>query len=100
VHPVYFEFLSQKPDDVNIELPPGWLVTAVPKPQDQNLRLVEYAVSADNAKGSLHQSRKLDINIRTLDTKSYGPLRSFFQIVKAGDEQPVVLLPGTATSTN
>jgi hypothetical protein len=100
VHPIYFEFLSQKVDDVDIELPPGWQVTSVPQPQDQNLRVVEYAVSADNPKGSLHLSRKLDINILTLDTKYYGPLRSFFQMVKAGDEQLVVLLPGTATSSN
>jgi len=100
VHPIYFEFLSEKLDDVSIELPPGWQVAAVPKPQNQNLRVVGYGVSADNANGSLHLTRKLDINILTLDTKYYGPLRSFFQMVKAGDEQSVVLVPGTASASN
>ena len=99
-HPIYFEFPSHKTDDITVELPPQWQVTGVPKPQNQDLRVVGYAVAADNSKGNLHLTRKLDINILSLEQKYYGPLRSFFQIVKAGDEQQVVLLPGTATSSN
>ncbi len=99
-HPIYFEFLSSRTDDITVELPPQWQVTSVPKPQNQELRVVGYAVAADNSKGTLHLTRKLDINILSLEQKYYGPLRSFFQIVKAGDEQQAVLLPSTATSSN
>jgi hypothetical protein len=100
VHPIYFEYLSQDVDDVTVELPSGWQISAVPKPHDEELRVVGYAVAAENNNGTLHLTRKLDISILTLDTKYYGPLRSFFQIVRAGDEQQVVLVPGTATSKN
>ncbi len=100
VHPIYFEFLSQKLDDISVELPPGWQISGLPQPQSRDLRAFVYTVSAENNKGMLHLTRKLDINALSLETKYYGPLRSFFQIVKAGDEQSAVLLQGTATSSN
>jgi hypothetical protein len=100
VNPIYFEFPSQELDEVTVEVPAGWQIASLPKPQDQNLRVVGYAVSAENNKDALHLTRKLDINILTLETKYYSPLRSFFQIVRAGDEQQVVLQPDTSTSKN
>jgi hypothetical protein len=100
VHPVYFDYLAQKLDDVTIELPSGWLVSSLPKSQNQDLHVVAYACAADNNNGTLHLKRKLDINILLLDTKYYSPLRSFFQSVRSGDEQQIVLQPGTAVSGN
>jgi len=98
VNPIYFEFLSQRLDDISVEVPAGWQITGLPHPMNQDLRAFVYAVSAENSKGALHLTRKLDINALSLETKYYNPLRSFFQIVKAGDEQQVILQPGTATS--
>ena len=100
VHPIYFEFLSQKADDITVEIPSGWQISGVPQPQNHDLRVVGYAVAAENAKGALHLTRKLEINTISIDQKYYSPLRSFYQIVKAGDDQQVILLPGTATSAN
>ena len=100
VHPIYFEFLSRKVDDITVELPGGWQVAAVPKPQNQDLHVVGYAVSAENNQGALHLTRKVDISIVSLDPKYYGPLRSFYQIVKAGDEQQIVLVPSNTVSAN
>jgi len=94
VHPIYFKFLSQTLDDITIELPSGWQIASVPQPQNQDLRVVSYLVSAENNKGVLHLTRKVDVNILTMETKYYSPIRSFFQIVKAGDEQQVVLAFG------
>jgi hypothetical protein len=39
-------------------------------------------------------TRKLDINSLTIDQKYYPSLRAFFQMVRDGDEQPVVVEPG------
>jgi hypothetical protein len=100
INPIYFEFPSQELDEVTVQVPAGWQISSLPKPQDQNLRVVGYAVSAENNKDALHLTRKLDINILTLETKYYSPLRSFFQIVRAGDEQQIVLQPDTSTSKN
>ena len=99
-HPIYFEFLSQKLDDITIELPSGWQITNLPKPLDKDLHVVGYGLSAENDKGALHLTRKFDISIITMDTKYYAPLRNFFQIVRAGDEQQVVLETGTAAARN
>lgn len=99
-HPIYFEFLGQKMDDVAIELPAGWQIAGVPKPQNQDLHVVGYSFTAENSSGGLHLTRKFDISTLTLDAKYYAPLRSFFQIVRAGDEQQVVLEHGTAVTGN
>src|SRR5208337_5483591 len=99
-YPIYFEFLAQKLDDVTIELPAGWQISSLPNPQNQDLHVVGHAFSAENNKGTLHLTRKFDINILMMDVKYYGPMQSFFQIVRTGDEQQVVLAAGAATASN
>jgi hypothetical protein len=100
VYPIYFEFLSQQLDDITIEVPAGWQISSFPQPQNRDLRAFVYACSAENSKGALHLTRKLDINALSLETKYYAPLRSFFQIVRTGDEQQVVLATGAAAASN
>jgi hypothetical protein len=36
VHPIYFQFPSQKVDDVTIDLPLGWQVQSLPQPKNQD----------------------------------------------------------------
>jgi Domain of Unknown Function with PDB structure (DUF3857) len=98
VHPVYFEFPAQKLDDVSIELPAGWQVSSLPKAQNLDFHVVAYSLGAENNR-TLRLTRKLDINIISMDTKYYSPLRSFFQGVKDGDDQKVVLTPGSALTS-
>jgi hypothetical protein len=93
-YPIYFEYLAQKLDDVNVELPAGWQISSLPAPQNQDLHVVGYALSVENKKGALHLTRKFDINILSMEAKYYGPMQSFFQIVRSGDEQQVVLAQG------
>jgi hypothetical protein len=81
-------------DDVTIELPAGWQITGLPKPQSHDLHAVDYALLSENTSGALHMTRKLDINSLTIDQKYYPSLRAFFQMVRDGDEQPVVVEPG------
>ncbi len=100
VYPIYFQFRSQELDDITVEVPAGWQIAGLPKPVNQNVRVFGYTISADNSNGALHLTRKLDINVLMLEPKYYSPLRSFFQIVKAGDEQQVVLQPGSSTASN
>lgn len=97
-YPVYYEYLSQKVDDVTIKIPAGWQISVLPAPINRDLHVVGYAVSAENTKGALHLTRKVEINTLTIDQKYYAPLRSFYQIVKAGDDQQIILVPGTAAA--
>ena len=100
VHPIYFEFPSEKVDDVTITLPEGWQVGSLPPAQDEGGQAVGYMIKADQDKQTLHLARKLRINLILLDVKYYATLRDFFQMVRKGDEQQIVLQPGAARTSN
>jgi hypothetical protein len=93
VHPIYFEFPSEKLDDVKIDLPLGWEVSSLPPAHTKDSKVVLYSLTAENEKGTVHLTRKLNIDLLILDPKYYNALRDFFQIVRTGDEEQVVLQP-------
>lgn len=100
VHPIYFDFPSEKVDDLTITLPAGWQVSSLPPAQDADVKAAEYVIKAENDKETLRVSRKLRLDLILLDAKYYPTLRNFFQIVRKGDEQQIVLQPGTAQTSN
>jgi len=96
VHPIYFHYTFTDTDNVSITLPPGLRSSNVPKPQNLDLKVCAYGLTAENDGGAMHISRRLMMNIGFLDTKFYGSLRNFFQTVRTGDEQPIVLAAADA----
>jgi hypothetical protein len=98
VHPIYFQFPSQKEDDVTITLPSGWQVSGLPPAQNQDEKVVVYAMKAEGGQGTVHLSRKLALNLLLVDLKYYASLRDFFQLARTGDDEQIVLQPGTATA--
>ena len=94
VHPIYFDFPTVRMDDVTIELPLDWKVNSVPPAHKDEGRVCSYNTTAENHLGTLHLTRKLNIDVLLLDAKYYGALRQFFQVVKTGDEQQIVVQPG------
>jgi len=99
VHPIYMEFPFEKVDTVTIDLPSGWQVSTLPPEQKQDGHIITFAMKTESEKGKLHLTRTLDVNFLILQPQYYGALRSFFQQVRTGDEQQIVLLPGTATAS-
>lgn len=100
VHPVYFEFPFQRADDISIDLPLGWQIATVPQPQRLDAKAIIYNLNATNDKGTLHVNRTLNVDILLLPAESYPNLRKIFQIVRTGDEQQVILLPGGGATGN
>ncbi len=100
VYPIYFQFPFEKLDDVTIALPPGWQVGSLPPEQNQDSNAVGYLLKAENDKQTLHLTRKLRIELVIVPAKYYPTLRGFFQIVRRGDEQQVVLQPGGTNASN
>jgi hypothetical protein len=100
VHPVYFEYTSEKLDDVSISLPLGWQVSSLPSAQDKDSKVVRYVLKAENDKNTVHLNRQLSIDLLMLDSKYYPALRNFFQLVRTGDEEQVVLQPIGARASN
>jgi hypothetical protein len=100
VQPLYFEFPFEKVDDVTIDLPLGWQVQTLPSPQKQDGHVVVYNLEAEKDATSVHLSRRLTVDLMLLDVKYYMALRNFFQVVRTGDEEQIVLQPGTASASN
>jgi hypothetical protein len=100
VQPIYFEYPREKVDDVTIELPPGWQVSSVPPPQDQNGKVVVYSLKVEQSPGTLRLTRKLTIDALLVHQKYYMALRNFFQAVRTSDGIQVVLQPGEIHASN
>jgi hypothetical protein len=100
VHPIYFEYPYQKDDDITVTLPAGWQVSSVPPAQTKDGHIVTYSIAAENGKDSLRLTRKLTVDFLILETKYYSALRSFFQVVRTGDEEQIVLQPGRLGASN
>jgi hypothetical protein len=91
VHPLYFTAPYERVDDVTIKLPPEWQVDAVPALQDADQKVLRYHLEADKGEGSVRLRRELALNLMYLDPKYYNAVRNFFQSVRAGDEEQVLL---------
>jgi transglutaminase-like putative cysteine protease len=100
VHPIYFQFPSEKIDDVSISLPLGWQVSSLPAAQDKDSKVIHYVLKAENDKSTVHLKRQLSVDLLLLDPKYYPALRNFFQLVRTGDEEQVVLQPIGARASN
>jgi len=93
VHDVYVDYPYEKEDDVTIELPQGWEVGNAPAPVAKDEKVIGYSLHVENNKTALHLTRTLTWNFLLLGVKYYPALRNFFQEVRTGDEQQIVLQP-------
>ena len=94
VHPLYFTFPYQHTDDVVIELPPGWQVGSVPKARTADIGVATYNSSAQTTGGTLTMKRELAWKTIIIQQKFYSQVRDFYQTVRAGDEDQIVITPG------
>ncbi|HET6929871.1 MAG TPA: DUF3857 domain-containing protein [Candidatus Acidoferrum sp.] len=100
VNAVYFHYPHRKTDDVTVELPPGWKIGSVPKPEDQDAKAAEYTLTVEQKPGAVHVTRVLRNDLLLLQKEYYSTLRSFFLVVKSSDEKQIVFEPGAAAANN
>lgn len=91
VHPIYFSYAFADADDVTIALPAGWDASEFPQPRNADLKAVVFRITAEKKDRSLHVTRRLEVNSEIFELKYYAALHNFFQNVRSGDEQQVVL---------
>jgi hypothetical protein len=87
-------------DGVSIELPPGWQVSSVPPEQKQDGHVIVYTSKVEPSPGALRLTRNFTVDFLILGQKYYPALRNFFQAVRAGDGQQIVLQPGEIHASN
>jgi hypothetical protein len=100
VYAVYFHYPYRKIDDVSIQLPLGWKLGSLAKPIDQDAKAAAYTMKAEDLGGNLHLTRMIRSDLMMVPKANYLALRGFFQMVRTGDEEQVVLQPGDAVSVN
>jgi len=100
VHAIYFSYPSAKIDDVTIDLPLGWQVSSLPPVQALDAKAAVYSLKVENNKGTLHLERRLTMDLLMVDLKLYPTLRNFYQVVRTGDEQQIVLQPLATAASN
>ena len=100
VFPICFSFPFQKIDDLTIELPLGWQVGSVPKPTDRDAKAIQYTLIAESGKSALHVKRTIRSDLYLVPADKYSVLRTFYQLVRSGDEQQIVLQQGAAAASN
>jgi hypothetical protein len=100
VHPIYFHYPSDKSDDITIELPVGWQVSNLPPVQNIDAKAARYNLNTDNSKGTLHVTRRVSLDLVMVESKLYPALRNFYQAIRTGDEQQIVLQPSATAASN
>jgi uncharacterized protein DUF3857 len=95
VHPVYFSFPYRHADDITIELPTGWQTSTVPKARAVDVNIASYSSGTQATAGKLNIKREITLNTILVRLEHYPQLREFYQSVRAGDEDQIVITPGT-----
>lgn len=98
VHPVYFHYPYEKSDTVNVELPLGWKLGSLAKPVDQDVKAIAYLMKVEDQNGILRFTRTIRSDLTIVNKDNYSSLRAFFQLIRTGDEEQVVLQPGAAVT--
>ena len=99
IYPLYFEFAFDHHDDVAIELPSGWRVSSALQPRRADYGALVYGTAVESAKGKLQVYRDLTQNAMMLKTSQYDAVRDFFQSVRTGDEEQIVISLETSAAT-
>jgi hypothetical protein len=99
VHPMYFHYASEKVDNVTIELPLGWQVSSLPKPESSDAKVMLYTMKVENNNGTLHVERRMKSDLINLDQKFYPALRKFYEVVRTSDEEQIVLQPASTAAS-
>jgi hypothetical protein len=89
--PIYFEYPSREVDDVHIQLPNNLQVESLPANQDVKLEYALYRASRKQDKNEIDITRDLAIGAFVFGPEEYKSLKSFFDKVKEGDDEQVLL---------
>ena len=96
VNPIYFAYPYTDIDNVTITVPQGWSVSSLPTPRRADVKACTYDLSVETKDAILRLSRRLMMDIALVGAKDYPTLRSFFQNVRNGDEQQILLSPAAS----
>ena len=94
--PLFFDFPYRFADDITITMPPGWKIDGVPKPRTLDLKGLLYKAAAETEGRTVHVTRQIDLGIIYVAAGAYPAVRDFYQTVRTGDEEQIIVSPDVA----
>ncbi len=91
VHPIYFSYPFQTLDDITLEVPKGYEVESFPAARSKTFPFCRYEIARRSQDGTLRLERRLVMDGYFFPVEKYSALRVFYDAVRAGDEEQVVL---------
>lgn len=97
-HPVYLRNPYQEDDEVTVTLPAGYKVESVPAPRTSKPPYGTFQIQRAADGATIKHTRHLTLNGFYFPIEYYASLRTFFNNVRAGDEEQVVLQVASSAS--
>ena len=91
VHPIYFPYPWQEVDEITVQLPEGYKAESLPKKRTSRPKFGKYEISYEDQGRTLRLQRSFAMGAIWFPVEHYPSLRLFFDAVRSGDEQQVVL---------
>jgi hypothetical protein len=91
-HPIYFQYPYESEDLIRIEYPAGYHLESAPSSPPLVDPLLRYSTSVETADNAVVMHRMMGIGVVLAPASAYPSFRSFFQSVRGGDEQQVLLV--------
>jgi hypothetical protein len=92
--PVYFSYPFREIDNVTIELPGGFQLEATPQTRDFSAGFAIYQRVASFVDNKINLQRRLQMDGYIFMPEQYSSLRAFYDTVRAGDEETLVMKSG------
>jgi hypothetical protein len=91
IHVVYFHFPPREVDNIEITLPPSLEVESLPAPVANQVQYAVYRSTPTQQANVISTERNLEVGGLVFPITEYPTLKGFYDSVKAGDDQQIVL---------
>jgi len=91
VHPIDFQYPIEELDELTIQLPEGFAIEGLPEPRVTSSTAGEYLLASERDGATLRIRRRLARTKFLFSPGEYSGLRRFYDDVRAGDSDQVVL---------
>lgn len=96
--PVYLDFPYSEVDDIRVTLPEGMTPEGLPAAEQVKVDFAVYATEYAMQGRDLLATRVMGVGDNYFPLEYYAKLKSFYEKVKSGDDQHIVLMGGAPTS--
>lgn len=90
-HPIYFQFPFLAEDEVELTLPAGYRLQNAPARQVSPDNALKYVTSVEARDGVVRIRRSLSHNLLLAKQNQYPRVKSFYELVRSGDQEQLVL---------